>query len=263
MKILKITAFVIIGIGLVVFSFTVATYFGLISQAYSIQASTNSDKFSSLGSLLSGTVGTLWSLGSLLLFYVALTMQQDDSKANKKELKETRRIYLQQSRTQDIQRFEHTFFQLLDRQQSIIDSMAYYNMRGRFCFQGLNAEVAIPINFITVSDKISVYEQLFHGNQDNLSNYTRHLQLIMRFIDSANLDNPSLYFDILSAQWSVYEHCIIFYKGLTTDGENLKNYLERYAMLKDLNRGNVTTSGNAMFKEYKPQALENSLILTT
>lgn len=80
----------------------------------------NSTLLSNLGSFLSGTVGTLWSLASVLYFILALKEQRKDIVTNQKalalqikELEDTRMVYQDQSTIFKAQTFENTFFQLL------------------------------------------------------------------------------------------------------------------------------------------------------
>lgn len=85
-----------------------------------------------MGSFLSGTVGVIWSLASVFLFYLALREQRKDIKINQdalnlqiKELEDTRMVYIDQSNIFKTQGFENTFFELLQLHASTVKDLAY------------------------------------------------------------------------------------------------------------------------------------------
>lgn len=89
-------------------------------QQVAIKLKADTSLMGDLGSFFSGTVGAIWSLASVILFYLALKEQRKDIKINQdafnlqlKELEDTRLVYIDQSNTFKTQGFENTFFQLL------------------------------------------------------------------------------------------------------------------------------------------------------
>jgi uncharacterized membrane protein YidH (DUF202 family) len=66
----------------------------------------------SIGSIISGTVGVLFSLCSVIFFILALVYQQKELKQQRIEVKESRKVL-------QLQVFESTFFNLLKVQQDI------------------------------------------------------------------------------------------------------------------------------------------------
>lgn len=101
-------------------------------------------KIGQFGDFIGGVVGSLWALAGFVLFYVALNKQKEDLdvnrralesqieamnlqteefKAQKEELEETRKIYIEQNKTQNLQRFENTFFNMLSLHHQIVDSI--------------------------------------------------------------------------------------------------------------------------------------------
>jgi hypothetical protein len=83
----------------------------LYKQSYSMDLPINTSTFGDLGSFLSGTVGTLWSLASVLYFILALREQRKDIKGNDK--------------SQRLQRFETTFFQLLQQHSNTTRDLTF------------------------------------------------------------------------------------------------------------------------------------------
>jgi len=81
----------------------------LYKQNYSLGLSINSATFGDLGSFLSGTVGSLWSLASVIYFIVALKEQRKDIAENQ--------------RSQALQRFESTFFNLINLHTNTVNEL--------------------------------------------------------------------------------------------------------------------------------------------
>ncbi len=65
---------------------------------------------SSIGEFFGGTVGTIWTLAGIILFYLALIYQRRELELQRKELVETGQILDRQSQTIELQQFENTFF---------------------------------------------------------------------------------------------------------------------------------------------------------
>lgn len=97
-----------------------------------------------VGDFIGGVVGTLWSLTGIFLFYLAISYQRDDLKTQQKalnlqteelklqreelklqreEMTETRKVVKEQSETLKVQKFENTFFNLIDNHVLLVDSL--------------------------------------------------------------------------------------------------------------------------------------------
>ena len=66
------------------------------------------------GEFIGGTVGSIWALAGVILFFLALIYQKKELELQRIELHENRKIMDSQSKTIAIQQFENTFFQLLN-----------------------------------------------------------------------------------------------------------------------------------------------------
>jgi len=77
--------------------------------------------YGSVGSYIGGIVGSLWSFAGIILFFIAIRLQKKELELQIQELKETKETF-------QIQNFESTFFNLLNRQNEILQSIEYdYN----------------------------------------------------------------------------------------------------------------------------------------
>jgi hypothetical protein len=122
-KVLFFAGLVAGAVGIIIFSWQQHLVFGLKADT---------SLMGDLGSFFSGTVGAIWSLASIILFYLALKEQRRDIKINQDalnlqidELEQTRYVYLEQSDIFRIQTFENTFFQLLQLHSSTVNNLVY------------------------------------------------------------------------------------------------------------------------------------------
>lgn len=142
-----------IGISLLI----IGLFFFLYKSSFNIKNEVDTSKLSEFGDYFGGVIGAIWSLAGVILLYVALDEQRKDIKINQNalikqieefelqrvELSETREIFKEQSITLKIQRFENTFFQLINLYNEIISNLQItynnesYEKRDVFAF-GLN-----------------------------------------------------------------------------------------------------------------------------
>ena len=138
-----------VGIALLIIGFLVMIIGVVLFQrqeTFDVSQKIDSTKIAHLGDFIGGIAGALWSLASVILFYVALSEQRRDLKINQKalkaqvkslrkqieefelqreELQETRKVFKEQSETFQIQRFENSFFQLTSLHHEIIDKIYF------------------------------------------------------------------------------------------------------------------------------------------
>ena len=131
-------AIIFIILGLI--ACVIAIYYFLCQNGdFKFSQKIDSNEFDHFGSFISGVVGTLWGLASIILVYVALRDQKLDIETNRealkvqieefklqrKELESTRAVFEEQAKTQKYQRFENTFFQLLTVHNQIINAIDF------------------------------------------------------------------------------------------------------------------------------------------
>ena len=161
-----------------------------------------------------------------------LSKQFDELKRQRKALEEQSEQLSVHNRALQRQNFERSFFQLL----------------------GLHGEIASSIEFNTTENNQSVkyrgrnyfiymfkqltsgtsYEDFFAQHQLHISHYFRQLYNIVKFVDKAEIPEKESYIDLIHAQLSTNELGSLFFHGLHAPGGDLKNLIERYALLKDV-----------------------------
>ncbi|MYB54982.1 MAG: hypothetical protein F4X51_01210 [Gemmatimonadetes bacterium] len=78
----------------------------------------------------------------------------------------------------------------------------------------------------------SVYEKVFNRYQHHIDHYFFHLYQVVKFVDQSDqeVEIKKFYIDLIRAQLSSYELCLLFYYGLTDRGANFKDLVEKYPL---------------------------------
>lgn len=223
----------------------------------------DSNVFGDYGSLIGGTVGALWSLAGVLLFYAALGLQREDLVAQKKEFELTRMELAVQNKTLSQQRFENTFFHLIDLHNDIVDKLLIikpdesndkfqdeerqrpyakrelfdYAVEYLFEFQGINNHYEKDEHYQEII--LDAYNTFNVKFSTHLNHYFRNLYHIYRYIYHSTLidkTEKSFYASIVRAQLSDNELIIIFY-NMFIPGLGYPNFKfldQEYDILKNL-----------------------------
>lgn len=213
-------------------------------------------KLNEFGDYTGGVVASTWSLAGLFIIYVAflgqkqqilhqkmeLKYNQFEVKATRKELEGQKEQMIEQNKTLKQQRFETTFFQMLNLHHKIVDtveiidqsSQKIYGRKGfKFVFDSFRS--AVFSNPLTYDQIIQIYINQYENYQYSFSHYFRNLYRIIKFIDESDVDEKQRYSDILRAQLSPQEMLMIFYNGLTYYGDQkMKPLIEKYEILKNM-----------------------------
>ena len=244
---------------------------GITATIYFFSLTTNQTfELNLLGDFMSGTVASIWSLAGLFFIYVAflgqkqqLLNQQLEIMYSQLEVKNTRLELAGQKQEMRIQnetllqqKFENTFFNLLNLLNSVVNSIDIRNIRtqnvissGRDCFKIFYNDFLAQINKdnqddgnfklseISVTNTIKTYEKYFHDNQSDLGHYFRSVYHILKFIDSSSISEKNRYVGLLRAQLSSYEQVLIFYNCLHLYGSKLGILAKNYSLFKNMDQG--------------------------
>jgi hypothetical protein len=169
-------------------------------------------------------------------------------KATRVELEGQKQQMIEQNKTLRQQRFESTFFQMLNLHHQIVNAIDFphpVNTKGRDCFKHIyekrfiimcrNIKNNERIDFFGIGRTILEYEKIFRENQSDFGHYFRNLYTITKFIHSSDTEDKQRYADILRAQLSSHELLLLFYNGLSDYGNiKFKPLIEKYALLKNM-----------------------------
>lgn len=264
--------------------------------SFNLETQINSSKIGQFGDLVGGLIGSMWALAGVILFYIALKEQRSDFVINRevlntqaealkqqiiefelqrKELVETRKIYQIQSETLKTQRFESTFFSLINLHHQIVNTIdlkgsgriEFANApttreltTGRDCFvkftTGLKNGYSKKLKESPEKDirKLinSSYLEYFEKHQSDLGHYFRNLYHIVKFISNSEIENKKTYIGLLRAQLSNDELIMLFYNCISDLGiEKFMPMAESFKLFKNLNTNSFIHKNHVeLFKKY-------------
>lgn len=220
-----------------------------------------------------GAINALFSGLALAGIIITILLQRKELQLQREELSETREEFKIQNETLKIQRFENTFFNLLDLHHQIVAGMdfSYYKNKesnkywvGRKDFINeesgerftINGRDIFRFNYNKMADSIKknpenfnkIYFDCYKIIQTDLGHYFRNLYRMIKLVDEADFfyDKSKIsaleefkikykYTSIIRSQISDYELLWLFYNCLSENGkEKFKPLIEKYAFLKNL-----------------------------
>lgn len=212
------------------------------------------------------TAGLVNGLFSALAFagvIYAIFLQRHELEMQRDELKGQREEFTIQNETLKRQRFENTYFNMLQLHEQITDSITYsyvvnikdpatslykevrYDLQGREVFreafetaphEASDEKDYYGMRGLLSVDGIKGYENNFTPTY--FDHYFRHLYRIFKFVANSDLINDEdryEYASIARAQLSRYELIWLYYNGLSLYGiDKFKPFIEKFALLKNL-----------------------------
>ena len=242
--------------------------------------STEGNKYALFGDSF-GAVNALISAFAFAGVIVAIVIQRNELRLQRKDLELQRNEFSTQNQTLQLQRFENTFFNMLSLQQQIVNDL-FYSGKDKIWLQkdteyGVAGEEVIDSvvikgrelfffsfrkigHYLTMDDgeKKSVLGMAnylhFKGikNYDNsytpsfFDHYFRHLYTIIKFVDKSDFlsfDEKYKYTTMVRATLSRYELVWLYYNGLSFVGRRkFKRLIEKYSLLKNIREDLLTLS---------------------
>ena len=246
----------------------------LVSESNADKNPITLSNLSSLGSYLQGSVQSLWSLAAFLFIYVAFLgqkqqlklqseqfeieqrQQETQIKQQQGELEDQRRQFKIQNESIMRQAFESSFFQLLNLHNQIVTTMRgtdMFNRKeyfGRACFEQWYDDAkkfarekdGQPIDLPTIDR----YMALYKVHQGELGHYFRNLYHVIKFVKESEAlkdadaateyNNRRRYTSLVRATLSQYELALLFYNGVSDNGEKFKPLIEEFGLLENFDR---------------------------
>lgn len=224
------------------------------------------DQFGAVNALFSGLAfaGLIYTIilqrRDLELQRNDLKLQREELALSRKEMEEQTAEFEKQNETLRIQRFEHTFFNMLSQFQEVVNSLSVTYGKGGKLYESSGREVfkaAFKMSHVHVDiHKGGEARQSFYGMSNaikaeklngyckadvptSFDHYFRLLYRILKFVRNTalitNFDDEYEYTSMLRAMLSRYELVWLYYNGLSEYGvDKLKPLIERYAMLRGL-----------------------------
>jgi len=172
----------------------------------------NSDIWGQFGSYIGGVITPVFTFFSLLylirtvdLQKTSISLAQDDAKAAKEEAKEARQLAKDQLSLFRLQRFETTFFNMINQIPEIMKSYQNIQVEGNNSFNISIDQLQRDLRNKAVriyDDKKNkeLIDEYFNQNLDRYTNFCHHIGTIRKFIDEEYLqssDDAKLKYDLI------------------------------------------------------------------
>lgn len=204
-----------------------------------------------VGEFLGGTVGSIWALAGVILFFLALIYQKRELALQRMELHESRKIMESQSKTIAIQQFENTFFQLLNFHINAANQIrnTATNTKTPNAFDGMFQDFKKETKALKrrrKSDSVSTmpsdesfehcFSAVYDGYKNTFQHYLENYKTLILFIKNKSHD-PAFYYNILKSHFTEQEVLIHFYYViLISRNEELKSIIKEYHLFQKLNQ---------------------------
>ena len=223
------------------------------------------DTYGSVNALFTG-LAFAGLIITLILQMKELRLQREELCQQRQEFVGTRKALEDQSETLQLQRFENTFFQLLG---SHLDGVSRLQkpipfreekFTGHECLYALVDELLGKLRDsiteradqspISDEERIAViddsFEYLFKSCRPHLGHYFRQIYHLLKFIDDSRIvREKKFYADILQSHLGNKELVLIAYNGLSKHGPKLKDLVERYGLLENVEPGTLVLGEHA------------------
>ena len=225
------------------------------------------------------TAGLVNGLFSALAFagvIYAIFLQRNELELQRDELAETRKEFIKENDTLKRQRFENTFFNMLQLQQHITENIYFSYRDTTLNLTELHGREVFYKSFEEIVHRSSSGRQ-YHGMRGLIAaegiieyennntptyydHYFRHLYRIFKYIDESDLINNEDRYEYactVRAQLSRYELIWLYYNSLSSFGrERFKPLVEKYALLNNI-REDLLVEGSDIRQDYNESAFEH------
>ncbi|MFJ7932116.1 putative phage abortive infection protein [Peribacillus sp. NPDC096448] len=200
----------------------------------------NFEDLGPFGDFLAGSTVPLFTFVSAIGVILTLRLQQRQLEMQHEELKnsimeiqETRKVMVEQGETMTLQRFESTFFNMINLHNTIIKSLSAIDDVGnkkteREAFKVFLEKIRSKHNTYShqqengingIADKLkSVYGGLYHDNEPIYGQYFRNLSTLITFVYTSEIseENKEKYMEIIKSQLSSIESTVLLYHGISS-----------------------------------------------
>lgn len=210
-----------------------------------------------------GSVNALYSGLALAGIIITILLQRSELILQRNELKQTRKEFEIQNETLKIQRFENTFFQMLNLFRSIVNETEATDgstrLRGQEAFEYFVKLVKSRCNNLvhsasfadrrnqfvgaSYSDLLSAeeimtqYDYVSRKYKNQLGHYYKTYYHILKFINNSDITDKKFYASIARSQLSNSEQVLLLYNSLHSNGlDKFKPLAQAYDLFDNLDR---------------------------
>lgn len=265
------------------------TVFFLYLNQFRGDFSSKQEVWGTFGDFIGGTLNPILSFFALIALLLTLVLQSNQLEISSKaldisrtELALTREEVARsadalssQDKNLYMQRFENTFFRLLEHLNTCRNNISYgykentkngidaiEKIYNSFTSHHLQVVVGRTGTFPKYSFKesckeknglIEEYSKFYTGKHgDDLGQYFRVLYHLLKFVDrSAHVGDKYFYTHLIRAQLSRYELCLIFYNSLSSYGDKrMSPLVKKYNLLKHLEEDKIPEENRFLMQDF-------------
>lgn len=218
------------------------------------------DSFGALNALFSG-LAFAGLIVTLIMQKDELSMQREELDEAKQELRQQSIEFKKQNKTMNLQRFENTFFNMLDLQETITRNLHYDCPDGADSFECVGRMVFnkfYTYKMLDFEENIrGIGTYLHHKGLHQYSrvpdievfdHYFRHLYRIFKFVNESPLIETEKerydYACIVRSQLSEYELLMLFYNSLQEENVKFKILIEKFAVFNNVRKEKLASCDN-------------------
>lgn len=210
------------------------------------------DSFGALNALFSG-LAFAGLIVTLIMQKEELGMQREELNDAKHELHQQSLEFEKQNKTLNLQRFENTFFNMLNLQETITRNLHYecsndydtFKCDGRMVFEMFYTYNLLDfesntrgVHMYLLFNGLHAYSKIF--DIEVFDHYFRHLYRIFKFVNESSLidteEERYNYACIVRSQLSEYELLMLFYNSLQEENAKFKILIEKFAVFNNIRR---------------------------
>ena len=202
-------------------------------------------RWGQFGDYIGGVLNPGISLLALLALLYAIHIQSRELTNSTRELQHSVRVLTEQSDSLKLQNFERTFFEMVRLHHDIIRDMDLVlktgnRVEGRDCFRWLFGDFKDAYKEVAATERTPgqlidrAYDRFGERRQQEVGHYFRNFHATLKFVDESSVQTPERYANILRAQMSSHEISLLFYNALCSHNSELKQLLEAYSMLENI-----------------------------
>lgn len=237
--------------------------------------------FGSFGDFFGGILNPIFTFLMLISLVVTIVLQKNELSLARKEFSRTADSLHSQNQNLELQRFENTFFKLLDYYEHCRNDVQCIIMNTNITTQGRDAfksmfeifrdeymsdtimknygqinqpSFSIKGNCHNLDGIKDAYDKFYSDRYgEELGQYFLTIYNILKFVDRAkSIESKKLYSNLLRAQLSRYELLLLFYNVISFDKENkMKPLIMRFGIMKYLDSQYIPEQNKDLIEELK------------
>ena len=186
--------------GIFLFFVSIILYVIFFASEYGFKIHADSNAWGQFGSYLGGVLSPIFAFFSFIALLYTINLQRKDINDKREEAKNQRMFSDEQKKLLNIQKFETTFFNMLNHINSIINNYTYNKQEGASYFR--NALENLWKCFKEENLDPTLVDEYFKKSQVHIEfkNFVLHIANIIKIIKFSDLEdeNKNLYYEILT-----------------------------------------------------------------